>query len=183
MTNNEIKWYNQYIKDIDINKISWIILTDDELQTFYKENYFDKENNSYVYTTNLDKQNPFGLFYLTFDSLAGLKYLLGVVPNNINKLTIIAALAFNDNYYLYSDQQEPITYISTVETNKYFRNQGIFKQLVLKAIEYNPSYQNILFSDESDMGKLCHVEEIATKLLQSSKYPKDARSDTKNFND
>lgn len=177
----ETKWYNQYIKDIDITNITYLVLTDDELQEFYKQNYFDSENNCYVHSIKDDKINPLGLYYLTFEKLPGLKYLLGVVSNNINKLTIVSALVFNDNYYLYGDQLEPITYFSTIETNEYFRNLGLFKQLIKAGLKYLNPNQNILISSESEMGKLCHTEEITINLFKKHNFKKDIRSDTNNF--
>ena len=148
---------------------------------FFDNNYFDMSNYSFVFDKgNLDV--PIGMHYIEFTEMPGLKYILGVINNNIDKKTIVAALGYVDDYLLFNDQKEFITYISTVEVNRYFRNMGLCKELIDRAsLLFININQNILISELSEMGRLSHVDKIFVNTLTSYGFDKDFRSDNYNF--
>ena len=65
-----------------------------------------------------------------------MKYVLGTVDNNINKKTIVSALIYCDEYKMFSNQRDFITYLSTVETNTYFRNRGLYYDLISSSFRF-----------------------------------------------
>ena len=180
------KWYDNYIKDINIDNIEWINLNNKKLNIFYKENYYDNNSNSYIYDkemyTNSNKYVPIGMYYIEFDTLPGTKYLLGICNNNINKKTILACLNYTEDYILFADQKNPITYFSTIETNTYFRGLGLSKKLIYNSYNYIKQNQNILISDLSELGRKTNMLDMTINILNSLDFNMDIRSDTDNFN-
>lgn len=168
------KWFNNYIYNIDLSKIEWIKLNKDELNNFYEENYFDKSE--WCYITNEDESTflkPLGLHYLCFDNgNKDYSFLLGIVKNNIGKKTIVAAMMYLENYCIFSDQKVPLTYISSVETNLFFRNKGIYSKMCEIIIDYINSNQHIIISKESKMGKEYNVVEKMKKSLIENGFEK-----------
>lgn len=161
-------WKHNYIDGIDISNIEWIKLEGSELEEFFRENYFDEEEMQFV----RDKFNtspltiPLGMHYIAFTYVnTDYKFILGVVPNNINKKTIVAAMMYLDNYYLYTEQKRPITYISSVEVNSYFWNKGIYKRLCEEVINYIKTDQHIMISKESAMGRICGTISLLESAL------------------
>ena len=149
------KWINEYIKDIDLSNIEWVRLNSFELESFYEDNYFDKNLWEYV----SDKResviySPIGLKYLSLDCYSDkYNYLLGIVDNNIGKKTIVSVMVYMDNYFAFEEQEVPLTYISFVETNLYFLNRGIYSKLCNEVIKFINSNQHILITSESSMGR------------------------------
>lgn len=168
------KWFNNYINNIDIAKIEWVKFNKNELMNFYEENYLDKDVWRYVRSeTDSTFIVPIGLHYLNFiQNKDDYSFLLGIVDNNINKKTIVAAMVYLENYYVYVNQEVPLTYISTVETNSYFRNKGIYKKLCEEAIKFLNPNQHILVSRESDIGSKCRVVKIFSETLIKNGFEK-----------
>lgn len=169
------KWINQYIENVDLSNIQWLCLNSDELSEFYQSNYLDFDEWQYVIDD--DKTNyyssPLGLHYLRLDyNKEDYKFLIGVVNNNINKKTIVAAMIYLDNYYIFDNQQEPFTYVSSIEVNSFFWRRGIFKKLCFNAIKFININQNILLSDESMMGRKYRVIEKFRKILVDCGFEK-----------
>lgn len=168
------KWINDYINNIDISEIEWVKFDRDQLMIFYEENYFDKDVCRYVHSeSDSTFISPIGLHYLNFEQKNNdCSFLLGIVNNNINKKTIVAAMVYLENYYLYKNQEIPLTYISTVETNSYFRNKGIYKKLCKEAINFLNPNQHILVSRESDIGSKCGVVKNLKEILTKNGFQK-----------
>lgn len=176
------KWINEYIKDLNLNNIEWICLNAQELNIFFDNNYLDKELWKYVLDTNASKlfQNPLGMYYLSFNSPINekkYKFLLGIVNNNINKKTIVSSIIYLDKYYLFNNQKEPLTYISTVETNKYLQNLGIYKKMCKALYNYINHNQHILTTKESELGKICHTFDILKTTLINQGFKKNIFED------
>jgi hypothetical protein len=171
---NELE--EQYKKDynniIDINNIEWIKLSAEALKSFLEENYYDKVNNEYVAERRFN-QNPLGFHYLTFKINKNCNYLLGVTTNSINKKTILVALTYIDKYYRYLSQTIPLTYLITIETNKYFRNQGLFNAFCNNLILFINPNQHILATKESELGSQVHVIEREKIALLNNGYTKE----------
>ena len=134
MTNIE-KWTNDYIKNIDSKKIEWIRLNSTELDEFLQKNYLDKELWEYVHDKEANSLYPtlLGMHYLNLYSPLNEKeysFLLGIVNNSIGKKTIVCSITYLDEYFVFNGQEEPLTYVSTIEVNSFFRNQGLCKKCV-----------------------------------------------------
>lgn len=133
-------------------------LNNDELEQFYENNYLDIDEYKYVSDNKFGFFTPIGLNYLSFDLLDNkYNYLLGIVDNNIGKKTIVSAMIYLDKYYVFEEQDVPLTYISSVESNYYFRDKGLYKKLCTEIINFINPYQHILISSESDMGRIYGV--------------------------
>ena len=158
------KWINDYIKNINLENIKWLNLNALELGIFFDENYYDKEVWKYVLDKNATSlyPTPLGMYYLNLNNPMNLKkhnFFLGVVNNNIGKQTIVSAITYLDNYYLFNNQ-EPLTYLITTEVSSYFRNQGIYKQMCMALFDYINYNQHILITQTSQLGEKCKVYEI-----------------------
>lgn len=166
------KWKKQYIEDLDLTKIEWVNLNNEQLMNFYNENYLDKEDWQYV--SNQDSWGtPFGLRYLSFrNQNLNYSFLLGLVKNNIDKKTIVAAMIYIDKYFLFKSQEVPITFICTIETNSYFRNKGIYKQLCNQILNFINSSQHIVITSQTDMGKKCNVLNILKETIFKNGFDK-----------
>lgn len=169
------KWENDYINNINLSNIEWLNLDIEQLISFYAENYLDKKVWQYVSDSLVGSaiQSPLGMSYLSFDNNnAEYNFLLGVVKNNCDKKTIVCAMVYLDSYYAYKDQTKPVTYIISAETNKYFRNIGLYKNLCEKSINFLNPEQHILTSKESEMGKECSAFKVLKDTLISNGFEK-----------
>ena len=172
---NSNKWFNDYIKNVDIGKIEWIKLNCDELEYFFEQNYLDKNGWEYVCDDAASNVYPtlLGMSYLNFNNSLNNKeysFLLGVVNNNINKKTVVCATIYLDKYFMFEEQEAPVTYISTMEVNSYFRNKGIYIKMCEVLIDFINSNQHIITSKQSKMGIKCNVFEILKNILISKGF-------------
>ena len=170
------KWENDYINNVDLEKIKFIKITKNELGEFIQNNYFDTEYMQYVHSK---KENSipslFGLTYLNFKSSEmknDYSFILGITDNNINKKTIICAVVYLDEYYMFQNQKEPFTYISTIEVNSFFRKMGIYKKVCNMLVNFINPNQHVLTSEESLMGKECNTFEILKQSLINNGFQK-----------
>lgn len=169
------KWINNYIKDVNLDNIEWVVLNSNEMNNFFKNNYFDMSVWEYVYDENSNflYPTPLGMHYLNYDNPSNNKeysFLLGIVDNNIEKKTIVAATMYLDKYFMFSDQKHPATYISTMEVNSYFRNRGLYKKMCEALINFINREQHIIITKQSDMGKQYNVLENFKKCLISKGF-------------
>ena len=194
------RWIKDYIEGIDISNIEWLDLSYDELNKFFDENYVDKSDWSWVrdidpniplkylddnfsdqterewvrdISSGMPSDAPLGMCYLSFRYMnRDNRYLIGVTPNNIGKKTILAAMSYIDKYTLYTDQKKPMTYVSTVETNLYFWNRGLYNRLCEEAINHLNPEQHIIISTESRMGKIYSTASTLEKILRKNGFDK-----------
>ncbi|MBQ8892205.1 MAG: hypothetical protein IJ068_05060 [Bacilli bacterium] len=169
------KWEKDYIDNVDISNVLWLKLNAQELDEFYRKNYFDEELFQSVATSHSYYHSPLGLYYLSLEnssSLYNYSYLIGVVDNNIGKKTIVAAMTYLENYKLLVDQKVPLTYISTVEVNSYFQKMGLFKRMCEEVTKYINFNQHILTSHESITGEKIHAFEIFKNILIKNGFKK-----------
>ena len=164
------KWISDYNENVSVEKINWIKLNSSELGDFFENNYLDKKTCEYVYDENANSlfPTPLGMTYLNFDNvLDGEKYsfLLGIVNNSIGKKTVVAATIYIDEYFMFEDQEKPVTYISTMEVNSYFRNRGIYKEMCGILIKFINPNQHIITTKQSEMGAQYNVFEILKNNL------------------
>jgi len=162
------KWINNYIDGINLDEIEWLCLNIDGLNKFYEDNYLDRDIWQYVVDNNKNGFycSPIGLRYLKIDNNDfNSKFLIGVVNNNINKKTIVGVMIYLDSYYMFNEQSEPLTYISSIEVNSFFWNRGIFKKICEESIRFINLEQNIILSNESEMGRIRNVGKVFREIL------------------
>ena len=97
-------------------------------------------------------------------------YLLGLVLNNIGKKTIVSAMVYTNNCFVCEEQEEPLTYIYSVETNRYFFNKGIYTKLCNEVIKYINMEQHIIISDESEMGRELRVIDKLRDIFELEQF-------------
>lgn len=171
------RWIYEYIDNLDIRNIEWIKLNNDELETFLKENYYDKSVYKYVCDDFTSGMYPkfLGMNYLNiYTSNNGIKesFLLGIVDNNIGKKTIIGDFIYCENYILFDNQEIPLTYIHTAEVNRYYRGNGIYRQMCLALYDFIYPNQHIITTLESEMGEICHAFKIFEDSLRERGFNK-----------
>ena len=145
--------------------------------TFLENNYLDREVWKYIQNEELNSlyPAPLGMNYLNFDSpLNDKKYnfLLGIVNNNISKKTIVCATIYLDEYFIFTNQKTPLTYISSMEVNYYFRNMGIYKKMCDVLIYYINCDQHIITTKQTEMGAKYNVFKILCNTLISNGFQK-----------
>lgn len=162
------KWFDEYIKDVNLENIEWVLFNQIELDEFYMKNYLDTDYWRFVHDGDRCDPKPFGMCYLPLTHVhitPNQKYILGIVDNNKGTKTIVAAIIFTDNYYIFTNQKNPMLCISTVEVNKFFRKKGLLKQLVNAFVSNINLEQHILSTPESLEGHECHVFDTIYKTL------------------
>lgn len=169
------KWCNDYIKNVDLEKIQWIKLNSAELDTFLENNYLDKGVWEYVLDENANSLYPtlLGMNYLNINSPINDKeysFLLGIIDNNIGKKTIVAATIYLDEHFIFTEQKKPVTYISTMEVNSYFRNRGIYKKMCEVLTSYVNCNQHIVTTKQTEMGAQYNVFKILSNTLASNGF-------------
>ena len=164
----EDKWKQNYIENLNLQNITWLTLEKDDFLEFINQNYFDEELGEYV--IGEDPEIPFGMHYVADIQNQSTKYLLGIVPNSIQKFTIVAACMYQENYRFFTNQTLPTTYIVTAETNQYFRKMGLYHQLC-DAISQtiNPQIP-VVCSNESEEGKICHTFQTLKETLEKNGF-------------
>ena len=176
------KWINDYIKNIDLKKIEWIKLNCDELNYFFEQNYLDKNDWEYVCDEDANNIYPtlLGMSYLNVDNSSNVKdynFLLGVVNNNINKKTVVCATIYLDEYFMFEEQEVPVTYISSMEVNSYFRNRGLYKKMCEVLINFINPNQHIITTKESKLGIKYNTFNILKNTLVSNGFEKSIFED------
>ncbi len=169
------KWINNYIKNINLDEIEWIMLNAAELDAFLEDNYLDKEEWEYVHDENANSLYPtlLGMHYLNINSPINDKeysFLLGIVDNNIGKKTIVAATIYLDEHLIFTDQDRPVTYISTMEVNSFFRKRGIFKKMCEMLINFVNPNQHIVTTKQTEMGLMCKTFDTLQRTLISNGF-------------
>ena len=172
---NMNRFIKDYIENVDLERIKWIKLNSKELDSFFEENYLDKKNWEYILDDNASNLFPtiLGMNYLNLDDPNNNKlssFLIGIVDNNIDKKTVICATIYKEKYYIYNDQEVPVTYITTMEVNSYFRNKGVYKKMCEALIDFINPYQHIVTTKESQMGIKCNTFETLKRILISNGF-------------
>ena len=90
--------------------------------------------------------------------------------NNIGKKTIVAATIYLDEYVIFTDQEIPVTYISTMEVNSFFRKRGIFKKMCGELINFINPNQHIVTTRQSEMGLMCKTFDTLKSTLISNGF-------------
>jgi len=173
------KWYNNYIEGVNLSEIEWKKFNFNQLICFLHQNYYDEDYESFVMVR--DENNsflPIGMTYLSFDKLdTSDEYLLGLVGNRKGTKTIVACMIFKSKCLLEYDSIKPVTYIETVETNKYFHFNGIFTKMINELPKFIDNSQNVLITPDEGIGKEIGVNERIKTILLAEGFTKDIRSE------
>lgn len=175
------RWISDCIDGVDLLNIEWVRFDENELKNFYRENYLDGDTLRYVANEPnvVYFYSPLGLRYLSFNyNNTNYKFLLGIVKNKVGKKTIVAAMIYLENYYMFEEQKYPLTYIYSLEVNSYFWNNGVYKRLCEAVINFINHDQHIILSTESDMGRKCRVGGIFKEILVRNGFKKTIWMDT-----
>ncbi|MCH5167110.1 MAG: hypothetical protein J1F35_04370 [Erysipelotrichales bacterium] len=170
------KWIHDYIEDVNLENIEWLVIPGIQLYNFLMNNYYNVYSDidwDLAADETLDYNVVFGMQYLSFDAIdREYNYLLGVANNNIGKKTIIADIMFADEYYLFEDQKTPMTFLTFTEVNKYFWRKGIYKKMCEELVNHINPNQHILITDESEMGSVCETRKILEEILLKNGFKK-----------
>lgn len=175
------KWYNNYIEGVNLTEVEWKKFNFNQLMCFLHQNYYDEEYESFVMVR--DENNnflPIGMTYLSFDKLNSRdEYLLGLVKNKKGTKTIVACMIFKSKCLLEYDSIRPVTYIETIETNRYFHFNGLFTQMIRLLPQFIDNNQNIIITPNEGVGKLIRVNEKIKGILIEQGFACDIRSEHK----
>lgn len=127
------KYYHDYVDGVNVENIEFKTFSYSELQEFFRTYYYDNELEQPVFWMHDGLINPFGMHYLDFSiPYEDNKYILGIVDNNKGGKTIAFCMEYDLSYEIPLEEDKKVSYIIFVETNYYFRKQGVLK----KALEY-----------------------------------------------
>jgi len=168
-------WLNDYIVTIEKESIKWQVLSFDELQEFFKNNYYDNTSNEFVYWYESDDRLPIGMYFLTYPKRKrDIKYFVGTIKNNLNKETIIGCISYNDDCQI-GENCDLVTSIEGVEINYFYRGQGLLKKLISEFSKVVDKNQNILVTNETPMGKKYQVMRHLQDGLMEHNFNADIR--------
>ena len=117
---NSKRWYQEYIRGVDLNNLKWQKLNALELKKFYLDNYYDQDENCYVINPDANLMAPLGMNYASIVYIEdSASHLISSIPNNIGKETLVTFLSFTEDY---RDPRfkELLTYIDCLEVNSFF---------------------------------------------------------------
>ena len=177
------RWLNEYIKDVDLNKKEYSCLNKDEMVDFIKENYYDEITKRFV--TGYSDISLIGLQYIDYSILYYeydrindyLRFLICTVPNNKEKNTVISAIRYYDEFKIYENQKEPLTYLEYVETSTFFRNKGLYKEIVKELVKHIDPNRKVLTTAESIIGQRCKTYNLLYETLRENNFNNDIRSE------
>ena len=163
------KWLNDYIVPLDKEKIIWLNLDSNDFTNFLEENYKDDDKNIVWYNSQL--YNVLGMKYLSFGNIIpGYNYLIGVIPNNIDKFTIIAYACYSKNRFFEVGQKKAVNWLQTIETNAFYKKKGLFKMINELLYNYIDQSKDFITTDEFDDGILCHTIKRIKDALVNQGY-------------
>lgn len=173
------KWYTNYVEGVNLENIEWKRFNYNDLIRFFYQSYYDEDYEAFVMTR--DENNnflPYGMTYLSFTKLnQSDEYLIGLVGNKQGLKTIACCIIFKSKYLVEHDSIKPVTYIDTVETNKFFQNRGLFTKMVRNLPQFIDTDQDILITPEEGMGRVIGVNSIIKRVLIEQGFAGDIRSE------
>jgi len=160
----------KYIVDLDFNEIKWSVLNVQEMEQFFYNNYYNDER--FVSWKHLGEESSLGMCYLYFPPYEGdFKFFVGSIKNNIDKETIIGCIIYKDNWKL-NDETELFTLILTVEINYFYQGLGLLNVMFKNFGKVINQNQNIVMTNESHIGSICHVMDHLKKNLYDINFQK-----------
>ena len=163
------KYIKNYIVPLDINKIKYQILTNEELIKFYEENYYI--NYKFVEWHDNGFSNPLGMHFLSSNLPRDMEVFMLTIPNKINRETIIGSIIYSDKYV--TSLGEIIFLIDTVEINYFYRNKGLLDIMYDEFIKRNNVDRDIILTCLTQMGYRCGVDKHLSKILKKNNIDKN----------
>ena len=178
------RWMNEYIETVDISKRKYTLLSSNDLKIFVINNYYDMYTDRIV--TGENDYMPIGLQYLDYLEVLNkayggdVKFLVCYAKNGIGKNTILSELRYYDNCNeLIKDQQRPVTYIEYAEVNRYFREKGLYQDLIKEFAKIINPNNPLLTTNQSMTGYHYNVYEKLVRILTESGFNQDIRNEFK----
>lgn len=169
------KWFEDYIVPFDKEEVTWLNLTSEELKEFLDKNYLD--SNKYVGWNNSFLYNVLGMQYLGYiNIIPGFKYLIGVIPNKIDKFTIVASLCYDTDHFFELNQTVGVNWIQMVETNVFYQNNGLFNQICKMLPSYIDYSKDLILTDESTDGMKYHTHQKIGQALVEKGFSNEVLS-------
>ena len=78
---------------------------------------------------------------------------------------------------MFEEQEVPVTYISSMEVNSYFRNRGLYKKMCEVLINFINPNQHIITTKESKLGIKYNTFNILKNTLVSNGFEKSIFED------
>ena len=97
------------------------------------------------------------------------KYFIGTIKNNIDKETIVGCISYFNYHKIYGN----VNYISTVEINYFYQGMKLLNELYKNFINELDFDKDIMITNESMIGRKCHVINDLKKALKKVKYDKN----------
>ena len=156
--------FTDYIKEFKLEDITWKSLTKEKMRKFLFDNYYI--NNNFI-TWN-DNDTIFGMHYLQWHLYTD-KYFIGTIKNNIDKETIVGCISYFNYHKIYGN----VNYISTVEINYFYQGMKLLNELYKNFINELDFDKDIMITNESMIGRKCHVINDLKKALKKVRYNKN----------
>ncbi len=153
-----------YIKEFKLEDITWKSLTKEEMKSFLFDNYY--MDNSFITWNNND--TTFGMHYLQ-RYLYTDKYFIGTIKNNIDKETIVGCISYFNSHKIYGN----VNYISTVEINYFYQGMRLLNEMYKNFINELDFDRDVMITNESRIGRECHVIKNLEKTLKKVRYNKN----------
>ena len=176
LPNNIIRDYNEkklldlkriilnYAVEFNLEGITWKSLTKEEMKDFLFDNYYI--NGDFI-TWN-DDDTIFGMHYLQWHLYTN-KYFIGTIKNNIDKETIVGCISYFNSHKIYGN----VNYISTVEINYFYQGMRLLNEMYKNFINELDFDKDVMITNESMIGRECHVINNLEKTLKKVKYNKN----------
>lgn len=169
---------------VPLENVKWIVIDGYSLEKFIELNY-SNGNRKVSWHENFPELFkelertyyevlPLGMHYLTFTPPHFRKYLIGIVPNRVDKYTIIGAISYDDNQDIYYDR-ETVICIETVEINYFYQGQGLLGRMMDQFVQRIDLSKRILLTRESKEGKKHGVLKHLKDSLNKVGYQGDVR--------
>lgn len=153
-----------YIKEFKLEDITWKSLTKEKMRKFLFNNYYINDN----FITWNDNDTIFGMHYLQWHLYTD-KYFIGTIKNNIDKETIVGCISYFNYHKIYGN----VNYISTVEINYFYQGMKLLNELYKNFINELDFDKDIMITNESMIGRKCHVINNLEKTLKKVRYNKN----------
>ena len=153
-----------YIVELDLEDITWKSLTKEEMKDFLFDNYYI--NGNFIIWN--DNDTVFGMHYLQWHLYTD-KYFIGTIKNNIDKETIVGCISYFNSHKIYGN----VNYISTVEINYFYQGMRLLNEMYKNFINELDFNKDVMITNESMMGRECHVINNLEKTLKKVRYNKN----------
>ena len=176
------RWMNEYIDGININNRKYIVLSANDLNIFVINNYYDARADKIV--TGDNSYMPIGMQYLEYNCFneeaygGQARFSLCYTRNNIGLNTILSEMRYYEGCtQIARGQIIPVTYIEYAETNRFFRNKGLYKELIKEFAKVIKRDNPLLTTNQSVLGSRYHVFDTLKTTLTNSGFEEDIRCD------